>query len=594
MRALSATLTAEQKADSRRPLFKLKLPGFLAFDIEGSTYGSAIHSEHTEEEYSQTAKVIIDNSATGLEGNDFQGLKGVISYGYLTDSEWQPLTAYTSGDPDYVRPSVDNGFVYFVTGSGTSGAAEPTWNTTVGGVTSDGTVNWETALSREYSACAPLWVLTQKNIAWGGGVAMELNLIGTPNRLAQDKASRAFWGDSGSLKTIRTLIREIAAGGFSQWVASTAYSLDDFVHPKYSTWAAATGYSIGDLVVSVDTTNTRIYTCTDALTSSATEPTWPMKHNDTVADGAGGGAGVWTLKDIKVFKCTVAGDSGGSQPSFHDTAIGATETDNEVTWTCEGLACDVFNHGDSYTVTFDSVDAAMDKTFYTWTADTVYALGDYVRPTVWNGLAFKATTVTGDGKSGGSEPTWDTDVGDTTADDQVTWTTENVGFRPADTFFILKGENRLDVIKKLILNTGCSFRVEADEAIHIFEPITEDRATTWAANSYYTLRDTVIPLTGAFVGRQFKCTTIGKSGATEPTWNVVLNGTTSDGTVTWTLAYDYNYVTPTSVVVTHNFYSKPFINKGSLDLLYRGVSPTIYYINKRQFFALEDMFYFLV
>ncbi len=62
----------------------------------------------------------------------------------------------------------------------------------------------------------------------------------------------------------------------------------------------------------------------------------------------------------------------------------------------------------------------------------------------------------------------------------------------------------------------------------------------WTATTAFTVRPirdarlgSVVKPT-AFNDRHFKCTTAGTSGASEPSWNLTLDGTTSDGTVTWT------------------------------------------------------------
>jgi len=60
-----------------------------------------------------------------------------------------------------------------------------------------------------------------------------------------------------------------------------------------------------------------------------------------------------------------------------------------------------------------------------WVADTVYAVGDIVNATIYDGRRYVCSAIAGDEKSGVTEPTWDTDIGDPTVDDQVTWTCYN-------------------------------------------------------------------------------------------------------------------------------------------------------------------------
>jgi len=67
----------------------------------------------------------------------------------------------------------------------------------------------------------------------------------------------------------------------------------------------------------------------------------------------------------------------------------------------------------------------------------------------------------------------------------------------------------------------------------------------WEATTVYTERTARGAETGSVVrptddsgsgfnDRHFKCTTAGTSGGTEPVWNTTIDGTTSDGSVTWT------------------------------------------------------------
>lgn len=59
---------------------------------------------------------------------------------YITATTWASATAYTLGD--YVEPTTPNDYIYECTTAGTSGGSEPTWGTTEGGTTADGTVIW--------------------------------------------------------------------------------------------------------------------------------------------------------------------------------------------------------------------------------------------------------------------------------------------------------------------------------------------------------------------------------------------------------------------------------------------------------------------
>lgn len=53
----------------------------------------------------------------------------------------------------------------------------------------------------------------------------------------------------------------------------------------WSAWAATTAYSLGDIVIPLATENGHRYRCTTAGTSSGSEPTWPTTQRGTVADG---------------------------------------------------------------------------------------------------------------------------------------------------------------------------------------------------------------------------------------------------------------------------------------------------------------------
>jgi len=102
-------------------------------------------SRHTEEEWSQTATVVIQDSSATLSALDLRGYKGVISYGY--------------GD--------------------------------------------------NYSSCAPLWVTAQRTDSAGGIIRTTLELKGTFDFLDDDKASAAWTGTDGYVSTVELILNYI-------------------------------------------------------------------------------------------------------------------------------------------------------------------------------------------------------------------------------------------------------------------------------------------------------------------------------------------------------------------------------------------------
>ena len=236
MRTLSATLTAAQKRPDIRALVKI----VLTLGAQSYTFTQTRIRKLTriEEPYNQTATVILDNSDGVVTSIDFTGYKGIISWGMTT----------SAGD--------------------------------------------------EYSACAPLWVVSSQLVSWQGGLALALSLAGIPNRLGEDKANIQFPLQSGDQSTVKDLITQILKGILPSWAASTVYALDDLVKPLNRN-----GY---------------FYKCTTAGTSAASTPTWP-------------------------------------------TTIGNTVTDNTAVWTCQGRELTVYESCASWTPTFDSEDSLFDS-----------------------------------------------------------------------------------------------------------------------------------------------------------------------------------------------------------------------------------------
>lgn len=71
---------------------------------------------------------------------------------------------------------------------------------------------------------------------------------------------------------------------------------------------------------------------------------------------------------------------------------------------------------------------------------------------------------------------------------------------------------------------------------------------TWAASTAYSLGDSIIPTSPN--GYRYEVTTAGTSNSSEPTWGTILNGTTSDGSVVWTLVAEDSPTTEITLALT--------------------------------------------
>ncbi len=156
MRVLSATLTSNQKAMGA-VLLKIVLTksgeSTLTYDI-GSTTNRIIALSHMEQEYNQTAQVLVDDRDNNLTALDIWGYQGIISYGY---------NDITQGD--------------------------------------------------EFSAAAPLYVIGQKTdtiFRPGGDLLTSLSLAGVFNLMGEDHASVAYTPDRLNTDTVKTILTAIA------------------------------------------------------------------------------------------------------------------------------------------------------------------------------------------------------------------------------------------------------------------------------------------------------------------------------------------------------------------------------------------------
>lgn len=192
------------------------------------------------------------------------------------EDSWSPSTTYDTGD--IVRPrtltSSITGFYYEQTNQAASGLGEPTWSTTIGGTTTDGSITWET---RQYDA----WEATH-NYEVGDRVRKAT----TPANYFFEVV--AISGDGLSGETEPTWDNTVNNQTTDNQVTWKTYR---------PVWTTGGDHSIGDIITAATTPagSDSFYfyaTAANAGASGASEPTWPTTEGGTVADGGG----EWTAR----------------------------------------------------------------------------------------------------------------------------------------------------------------------------------------------------------------------------------------------------------------------------------------------------------
>jgi len=161
----------------------------LAGAFGGVSAGSAPNSDYLSDDYrfalvtsAYTPNADTDDfwndvvaneaSGTGYTANGQTLTSKTLTYTAANSwgAQWAATTAFGGANNIYVRPTTGNGFLYRATGSGTSGASEPTWPTTIGATVTDGTITW-TCVGRAalvFDSANPAW--TALTVAFRYGV----------------------------------------------------------------------------------------------------------------------------------------------------------------------------------------------------------------------------------------------------------------------------------------------------------------------------------------------------------------------------------------------------------------------------------------
>lgn len=371
MRTLDSDLTTAQRAASITALTKMRLAGT---PVGGSPFDQTYDQDrtrtirHTESPYSQQAEIVLNNSDKVFGTADYKGFRVILSYGMNTGSVLTIIGYETNSGGSKTQVNSNshgksNGDLIFIAGTtsynGPWVIEQVAANSFVIATTFVADDGASTGVERQYSSAAPMWI-TEPGMLYEsspGILNLRVNCVGIPDLMSKDRPSVAYEQDSTDTNTVKDLLTAIVGATLAPYTHCREYTvsfdseddlLDTFI-PGADFFIAGPGDVLKD---------TRLSNIQDLL--SFTKVVMRVENEDQQADGTSDANGVvhffvpkvdglvweaataYTVNDYvrptagptgnDLFKCTTAGTSGGSEPTW-PTGEGNTVNDNTVVWT---------------------------------------------------------------------------------------------------------------------------------------------------------------------------------------------------------------------------------------------------------------------
>jgi len=430
------------------------------------------------------------------------------TFGTVLQSTWFASAAYTAG-----QFAIDsNGTIQVVITAGTSGAANPAWNTAIAGTTTDGTVIWMNNGPWAWQPNTP-YVVGQFVLDPGGFIQAVTTAGGSAS-------SSPAWLQPETVGTTRQ------DGGVIWQAGGKAF------------WQPNHAYTAGQLILDG---NNNIEIVQTPGTSGPSEPIWDPNPGQATQEQTGGvvwknlGDDNWQPQTNfspgqaiidstgSIQTATNKGATASSPPSWLQPEASGQTTQDGIIWQSGGKAL--------------------------WQPDFPYSAGQLILDPNGN-----AQLVQTGGISGDSVPAWNPNLGQTTQDSGVVWQNLSRSAWQPNTSYST-GQAILDSSGNIQIATigGTSGAAqpawtEGANATTMDAAViwTNKGSLAWQPSTSYSPGQIVLDsnnnlqfgFVANFVGGPNSAPPPGTSGPNPPVWSTTPTGTTTDGNITWTnLAY---------------------------------------------------------